>query len=102
MPARKKTVVLTSEAEADINDTLLYTWQRWGELQRDLYDAALEQALASLVDFPEMGRRFPRLFPGCRIRPVEHHLLYYRIMDDVIEVVRILHERTDPTRHFQP
>ncbi|MBA2598677.1 MAG: type II toxin-antitoxin system RelE/ParE family toxin [Chloroflexia bacterium] len=41
-----------------------------------------------------------RLFPGCRVRPVEHHILYYRIGADEIEVVRILHERTDPTRYL--
>ena len=44
----------------------------------------------------------PQLFPGCRVRPVERHVLYYRILGDVIEVVRILHERVDPTEHFPP
>ena len=101
MSARKKPVVLTPDAEADINDMLLYTWHHWGEEQRNRYDAALERAIAALADFPEAGVRMPRFFPGCRFRHVEHHVLYYRIVGDVIEVVRILHERTDPARHFQ-
>ncbi len=102
MSAHKTSVVLTPEAEADINDILLYTWQQWGEEQRDRYDAGLDRAINALADFAEMGVRMPRLFSGCRARPVERHVLYYRIMGDTIEVVRILHERTDPSRHFQP
>src|SRR5687767_7052477 len=101
MSVRKKSVVVTPDAEADINDILLYTWQQWGEVQRDRYDAVLERAIAALADFPEIGPRMPWIFPGCHIRPVEHHVLYYRITDDVIVVVRILHERADSTRHFQ-
>ena len=102
MSARRRAVVLTSEAEADINDILLFTWQQWGEDQRDRYDAALDQGITTLADFPEMGARMPWIFPGCRVRPVERHVLYYRILGDVIEVVRILHERADPSRHVQP
>ncbi|MCD6030297.1 MAG: parE1 [Thermomicrobiales bacterium] len=101
MSAPKKGVVLSAKAEADVNDILLFTWQRWGEEQRDRYEVALDRAIAALGDFPEVGSSVSRLFPGCRARHVGRHILYYRILDDSIEVVRILHERTDPTRHFQ-
>jgi toxin ParE1/3/4 len=100
MSAPKKAVVLSPRAEADVNNILLFTWQRWGEEQRDRYEAALERALASLAEYPEAGVRCPRCFPGCRARRVGRHVLYYRNLDDIIEVVRILHERADPTRHF--
>ncbi|MGH2618869.1 MAG: type II toxin-antitoxin system RelE/ParE family toxin [Thermomicrobiales bacterium] len=100
MSSPKRTVILSSEAQDDFIDIRMYTQQEWGEAQRDRYEAALLRAIAALVDFPEVGVRVPRLFPGCRVRPVERHGLYYRILDDVIEVVRILHERADPTRHF--
>ncbi|MGI8475422.1 MAG: type II toxin-antitoxin system RelE/ParE family toxin [Thermomicrobiales bacterium] len=48
-----------------------------------------------------MGVRSDHLFPGCRCCPVGHHVLYYRIRDDVIEIVHILHERMDPMRHVK-
>lgn len=102
MSARKKAIVVSTDAEADINSILLYTWQQWGEEQRDRYEATLDRAITNLADFAEAGVRVPRIFPGCRIRPVGRHILYYRIMGDVIEVVRILHERSDPARQFQP
>ena len=102
MSAPEKAVVLSPDAEADIDSILLFTWQQWGEEQRDRYEAALESAIAALADFPEIGSRRPQIFPDCRIRSVERHIVYDRIVGDVIDVVRILHERTDPARHFRP
>jgi toxin ParE1/3/4 len=102
MSARKKPVVLSVDAEVDLNNILLFTWQQWGDEQRDRYEAALQRVIAALTDFPEIGARMPWVFPDCRARPVERHVLYYRVTDAEIEVVRILHERVDPTRHFQP
>jgi plasmid stabilization system protein ParE len=81
MSSHKRIVRLTAEAQDDFIEIRFYT---------------------QLADFPEIGSRWPRLFPGCRVRPVERHVLYYRILGDVIEVVRILHERVDPTGHFPP
>jgi hypothetical protein len=36
-----------------------------------------------------------------RSRLVEHHVVYYRVHSDVIEIVRILHERFDAARYFR-
>lgn len=101
MSAPKRAVILSPAAQADFTDVLLYSWQQWGEAQRDRYEASLERAIAGLADRPDAGVHRPRLFPGCRGRPVERPVLSYQIMNDTVEVVRILHERTDPTRHFR-
>ena len=71
-----------------------------GKAQCDRYEASLQRAIDGLADYPEAGARREPLFPGCRIRPVEHHLLNYRILDDEIEVIRVLHERADHARHL--
>jgi plasmid stabilization system protein ParE len=36
----------------------------------------------------------------CRAHPTQCHVIYYRIGHNEIEIVRILHERSDPTRQF--
>ena len=64
------------------------------------YRSVLDRGLVAIGDHPEIGRPRDRLFPGCRTIQVEHYLLYYRIKPDLIEVVRILHERADAARHL--
>jgi toxin ParE1/3/4 len=98
----RRTVVLSPDARADVSDILLYTCEHWGESQHDRYAASLERTIANVAGFPEAGGRCFLLFPGCRIRRVERHVLYYRITNGSIEIVPILHERTDPTRHLRP
>jgi toxin ParE1/3/4 len=97
----RRTVVLSPDARADVSDILLYTREHWGKSQHDRYATVLERTIANVTDFPEAGGRCYRLFPGCRIRRVERHVLYYRITNGSIEIVHILHERTDPTRHLR-
>jgi toxin ParE1/3/4 len=100
MSVPRRPVRLAPDAQRDYDDILLYTFTTWGEPQMQEYRAALDQALARLGDYPEMGKGLDRLLAGYRSLLVEHHLLYYRINDDEVEIVRILHERMDADRHL--
>jgi toxin ParE1/3/4 len=100
MSDRKHTVIFSPAAQVDFTDILLYTRQLWGEEQRDRYEAILTQAIAALADYPETGTRCPQLFSACRAHPAQRHVIFYRIRRNEIEIVRILHERSDPTRQF--
>jgi toxin ParE1/3/4 len=97
----KRTAVLSVAAQADLSDILLYTEQQWGPAQRKRYGSTLQRAITTLASYPEVGTSWPRLFPDCRMRQVGHHILFYRVSGEIVEVVRILHERSDPTRHFR-
>jgi len=100
MSVPRKTVVLSPDARVDFTDILLYTQREWGEEQAHRYEAILEQAIAALADHPEAGVRQDIIYLGCRIRPMERHVLYYQLGVDAIEAVRILYERADATRVF--
>jgi toxin ParE1/3/4 len=100
MSARRWQVRLSPDAERDYDDILLDSLLTWGESQMLRYQAAPDHALAEIEDYPEIGSMRNEYLPGCRIRPVERHVLFYRIGDDV-EVIRILHERADPARHLK-
>jgi len=53
------------------------------------------------VDNPMIGRACDEVRPGYRKHAVGSHTLYYRIASaDVIDVVRILHQRMDVDRHL--
>ena len=102
MSVPSKSVEISPDARADFTAILMYTLAEWGVEQCDRYESTLLRAITALGDFPEMGTRRDKLGPDYRSQPVEHHVLYYRILGDVVEVMRILHERADAARHLRP
>jgi toxin ParE1/3/4 len=100
MSARKPKFSLAPEARQDLSDILVYTDRQWGRRQRGVYKAKLRRGFVALRDNPHLGLAREDLRPGLRALSVEHHVLYYRIIDGTIEIVRILHERADAARHL--
>jgi len=97
MSVPKVTVRLTSRAERDFRQILLYTRRIWGERQRTTYRQEIGQALRQLRDHPEIGQSEDELFIGCRGLRVEQHILYsYQPHPAEIVVLRILHVHQDP------
>lgn len=93
-------VLLRPEAEADLDEAADYTIERWGGEQARSYIATLRADIARLAEFLH---RFPVHEPtglGLRRMRSGHHFVYYWVGDEAVEVVRILHERRDPTRNL--
>jgi toxin ParE1/3/4 len=93
---------ITPRARQDYDDILVYSEGIWGQEQADRYEAALNRALDVLLDFPLMGRTRDDISPGLRSRQAQQHVIYYRVKGNVIEIVRILHERMDAVRQLSP
>lgn len=102
---------LTRLAAADLADILRDTARRFGPRQRDAYAALIEAAALRIAANPARPASRPRpdLAPALRSYHVEAaagrtgaavHVLYYLPGPPVI-IVRILHERMDPTRHVR-
>jgi toxin ParE1/3/4 len=100
MSARRRNYWLAPRAKQDLKEILVYTERHWGKLQRGVYRDALRGGCETLGDNPRLGDAKNDLGAGLYSFPVEHHVLYYRINEDVVEIVRILHERMDPARHL--
>lgn len=62
MSPPRKSVTLSPDAQGDFTDIVLYTWQQWGEKQRDRYEANLRRAIADLAKYPEVGVSWPGSF----------------------------------------
>jgi toxin ParE1/3/4 len=95
MSARRGTTVLAPNAEADIEDILLYGRRQWGDAQADTYVEDIRAALRRLADFPFIGPARPDLFPGARSLSVGQHRIFYHVTGSTVRVVRILHARAD-------
>ena len=102
MSTRKPRLIIAPRARRDLRGIRTYGLRQWGEAQADAYDAALDGGFERLQDYPLIGRARDDLGPALRAWPVEHHVLYYPVTDNAIEVVRIRHERADPARHLRP
>jgi toxin ParE1/3/4 len=53
-----------------------------------------------LTQFPDLGQRKDDISPGLRARPVGQHMISYRVTDEVIRVLRVLHVRMDAEHQF--
>jgi toxin ParE1/3/4 len=55
----------------------------------------MKRLAALIASRPRIGRPREDLRAGLRSFPVESYILFYRIVDDGIEVARVLHGRRD-------
>jgi len=60
----------------------------------------LELTCEKLASLPEIGRSREELAAGIRSFPVARHLIFYRIIEDGVEIVRILHGAQNIERIF--
>lgn len=56
--------------------------------------------MEQLVDGPDLGRPREEVRAGYRSAHEGRHLIFYRAMEDRVEIVRILHERMDWRRQL--
>ena len=57
-------------------------------------------AIEHIVENPSRGRQCNEIREGYRRYGVGSHLVYYVEAADSVDVIRILHQRMDPTRHI--
>ena len=92
---------LSPAAQNDLGEIWDYTREHWGIDQAEQYLREIQRAIERVVSNPTIGRACNDVRPGYRKHVVGSHTLYYRIgSDDVIDVVRVLHQRMDADRHL--
>ena len=96
MSVHKFRLELSESAKLDLRDILSFTLQTWGEGQLVEYKHKIDNALNTLIENPQVGR--PK--HGMKVYPVGRHLIFYRLAESTVFVVRILHERMDTERHL--
>lgn len=87
-------------AEEDLIGIWNYTYQTWGAAQADAYLDQLEDGITLLADNPRIGTPCDHLRPGYRRFLIKHHLVYYRLAGDRIDIIRVLHQDMDPDSHL--
>ncbi|MDA0909698.1 MAG: type II toxin-antitoxin system RelE/ParE family toxin [Proteobacteria bacterium] len=84
-----------SAARQDLIEIWLYSFTAWGESQADKYLDDLEGILELLAQQPLICHERMDISPPVRIHHYAHHLIVYTIVDDGINIIRVLHENMD-------
>lgn len=92
--------LLSPAAQVDIEEIFDFTYERWGFDQAEDYAHELRRAIERAATNPRIGRSCDEIRLGYRKLSVGSHTLYYRLVDDAIDIVRILHQRMDIDRHL--
>ncbi len=85
-----------AQAELDLVEIWLYTFERWNEEQADRYLDELGAGIAKLRRYPEMGARCDFIREGYRSLRINRHVAYYTVAKSEVTVVRVLHQRMSP------
>ena len=87
--------VITKKAVSDLEEIWLYTVEKWSAEQADRYYNLIFDEINYICRNINAGKSMEHVRQGYRASKVKSHLIFYRILKDTIEVIRILHERMD-------
>jgi toxin ParE1/3/4 len=88
-----RSVILSREAESDIDQIAAYTMETWGERQTDAYLAKLEDGFLLLAVRPHLGRSCDEIRIRLRRFEIEQHMIFYENLEDAVLIVRVLHQK---------
>ena len=95
-----KRLVVAAEAKADLRDIRRFSTSRWGQGQASEYINQIIARFSWLMVNPSLGSNRDDLGPGLRRVNVRSHAIFYRELEDSIEIARVLHQRMDHARVF--
>ncbi len=87
--------VITKKAISDLEEIWLYTVEKWSIEQADRYYNLIFDEISFICKNRAAGKSMEHVRKGYRTSKVKSHLIFYRVINDTIEIVRILHERMD-------
>jgi len=88
-------LVVTAAAEADLRAIGRFTAETWGVDQKTRYLAQIRDRFRQIRDAPGLGRSRDNIRPGFRSLAAGRHVIFYREAEDLVEIVRVLHDRMD-------
>jgi toxin ParE1/3/4 len=88
-------VIITETATEDLISILEYTFKKFGEAQLEKYKFSIQEQTNLLAISPKLGHKRDDIPLNCLALKVGSHFLIYRIENQIIFILRILHQRMD-------
>ena len=87
---------ISEQAIKDLNAIWIYTLNKWSKEQADRYYDLIIGEIEFISDNFLTGKSAEQTRKNYRVTKIKSHLIFYRkIENDIVEVVRILHQRMD-------
>ncbi|PTN05940.1 type II toxin-antitoxin system RelE/ParE family toxin [Mangrovibacterium marinum] len=93
---------ISQEAINDLNRIWVYTLNRWSKEQADRYYELIIGEIEFIADHFSTGKSVEYTRKNYRVTKIKSHLIFYRkVGNDIVEIVRILHQRMNIKKHLQ-
>ncbi|MEQ1676179.1 MAG: type II toxin-antitoxin system RelE/ParE family toxin [Chitinophagaceae bacterium] len=99
---KRRTYTITKKAVSDLEEIWLYTVEKWSVEQADRYYNLIIDEIEYICSNADAGKSMEHVRKGYRASKVKSHLVFYKISTDLVEVIRILHERMDIENRLDP
>lgn len=84
---------ISEKAISDLEKIWLYTLNKWSKVQADRYHNLIIDEIEYVVNNFELCRKMDYIRSGYRMSKVKSHLIFFKkTEDDIIEIIRILHQ----------
>ena len=88
-------LILSQRARADIDEIWEFSAAHWTPAQADRYLTGLDDIMHLLCQEPGLARLRHEFHPPVRMHPYKSHVIMYRSDVATMDVIRILHARSD-------
>ncbi|MGV3546141.1 MAG: type II toxin-antitoxin system RelE/ParE family toxin [Pedobacter sp.] len=95
---------ISNEALNDLQNIWIYTFKNWSIAQADRYFNLIMDEIEYLSENPDSGKDYGHVRQGYYRSKVKSHLVFYKInaQQNVIEIIRILHQQMDLDIQLEP
>lgn len=93
---------ISKQAIDDLNDIWVYTFRKWSKEQADRYYNLIIGEIEFIADNYLVGKSAEQTRKNYRVTKIKSHLIFYRTVEnEIVEIVRILHQRMDTKKRMK-
>lgn len=92
--------ILSETADQDLEGIFNFTFNKFGFAQAEKYLLEIDDIFQNLITNPELGKSRNEIKEGLYSFPKDNHVIFYRILDHHIRIVRVLHGSRDILNYF--
>jgi len=91
---------LRKSAEEDIKGIGRYSLSKFGVSQRNKYLHGLASHFEKIANNPKIYKKRNDIKAGLYCSEFEQHFVFYKIENDVVDILAVLHKRMLPENHL--